>query len=90
MSNGCHPHPGLSRLLQLAAGLAAGCGAVLLLLLLTLLGVPIGTAGWVGVFLAIWGAVFTVLRLKLPWVVAGFIVGVFVAGMLLLARLGSF
>ena len=81
--------PGLSRLLQLAAGLAAGCGAALLVLLLALAGVSVGTAAWVGLFLAVWAAVFALLRLRLPWAVAGFVFGA-AAGFLVLARYSDF
>ena len=88
MSNENQPPPGLSRLLQFAAGLAAGCVAALLILLLAFTGVPVGTAAWVGVFLAVWAAVFTLQRFKLPWVVTGFGVGLAAAYLVLAARMG--
>lgn len=82
------PHPGLSRLLNLSAGFAAGCGVDLLVLLVTLAGVPLGTAAWVGVFLVVWAAVFALLRLKVPWA-AGGLLGV-AAGYRVLSRVFNF
>lgn len=87
MSNTGNSHPGLSRLLQFAAGLAAGCCAVLLMLLVARVRVSIGNAGWVGVFLAAWAALFAVIRFKLPWAIVGLVLGV-AAGSLLLWRVG--
>jgi hypothetical protein len=89
MTNDGGPHPGLSRLLHLAAGFAAGCGVVLVVLLVTLAGVPLGTAAWVGVFLVVWAAVFALFQLKLPWTVAGLALGV-AAGYLVLSRVFGF
>ena len=85
-SNG-NPHPGLSRLLQFAVGLAAGCCVVLLMLLAAGARVRIGNAGWAGVFLAAWAAVFAVIRFKLPWAIVGLVLGL-AAGSLVLWQVG--
>jgi hypothetical protein len=81
------PHPRLSRLLQFAVGLAAGCCVVLLVLLVARAGVPVGTAGWAGVFLAAWAAFFALIRFKLTWAIAGLALGV-AAGSLVFWQIG--
>ena len=73
---------------QLGIGAALAvvvCGVVVLL---TLVGVPIGTAAWVGVFFTIWAIVFAAMRLRWIAMLVSFLVvefGIYLA----LAVVGS-
>jgi len=78
--------PPLSTPVQMAIGAAAALLAYLVMGGLVILGVPIGTAGWLIVFAVIWALVFVTLRKRMFSLAVSFLIVEFTIYFVLAAR----
>jgi hypothetical protein len=72
--------------LQLLLGALAAAAVCMLFMVLAIAGVPVGTAGWIGVFLSFWVMIYVSIKKRMIAMLVAFIIVEFSLYFFLAAR----